>query len=200
MNQHKIKWDYPEPRKGIMGSWDKFVGPGATRAELFLMLVPSLAFSVFIILNANLNNLQWTIWQYIIAFILAFDISGGITTNSTSCAKRWYHRKGQHFRHHIGFVSIHILQIALVSIFFHSVDIVYIIKLYLALIVGSLLILLIPRYIQRSVAITATAVTILLSSYGFFPQIQGMEWFIPFLFIKIFISHLTFEEPYAKEQ
>jgi len=200
MNQQKITWDYPEPRKGIKGSWDKFVGPGATGAELFLMLVPSLAFSVFIIINANLNSLQWTIGQYIIAFILAFDISGGITTNSTSCAKRWYHRKGQSFKHHIGFVSIHILQIALVSIFFRSNDIVYIVKLYPVLMAGSVLILLVPGYIQRSVAISATAAAILLSCYGFFPQTRGMEWFIPFLFIKIFISHLTFEEPYAQEQ
>ena len=30
----KKKWVPPEPRPGLAGAWDRFGGPGATRAEL----------------------------------------------------------------------------------------------------------------------------------------------------------------------
>ena len=198
-NNERINWSYPAPRKGVLGSWDKFVGPGASKAELFLILVPPIIFSVFVIFYASKNHLQWTIWQNIIAFFLAFDISGGITTNTTSCAKRWYHRKGQNIKHHIIFVSIHILQIALVAFFFRSGDITYMLTLYLPLTIGAILILTVPQYIQRSVAGSLTSLAVLLSIYNYYPPTDGFEWFDPFLYIKIFISHLTLEEPYAKK-
>ena len=36
MESRPIRWIPPEPRKGLAGVLDKFVGPGATRAEIVL--------------------------------------------------------------------------------------------------------------------------------------------------------------------
>jgi len=37
-----VDWTPPAPRQGWRGEWDKFVGPGQTRAEFWLILAPSL--------------------------------------------------------------------------------------------------------------------------------------------------------------
>jgi len=37
-----VNWNPPAPRRGLAREWDKFVGPGQTRAELWLIVIPSL--------------------------------------------------------------------------------------------------------------------------------------------------------------
>jgi hypothetical protein len=38
--ERQIKWHPPELRIGLARYWDKFVGPGAKRAELWIQFVP----------------------------------------------------------------------------------------------------------------------------------------------------------------
>ncbi|MFZ0613588.1 MAG: hypothetical protein WAM73_15220 [Desulfobacterales bacterium] len=54
--------------------------------------------------------------------MLAFDIVGGVTTNATSSAKRWYHRSGQTALNHMGFIALHLLHIFLVAWLFRKLD------------------------------------------------------------------------------
>ena len=122
----KSDWNYPEPRKGISGQWDKFVGPGSTLSEQIVALLPAILAAFAIIYYSYVSNLEWSLIQYIIAALLAFDIIGGVATNATSSAKRWYHRNGQTAPKHLAFVAIHILQIFLVSWLFRNLDIPYI--------------------------------------------------------------------------
>jgi len=190
------EWSYPEPRKGLAGQWDKFVGPGATFAEQIISLVPSVLAALSITYYSYVSGLGWSFVQYIVAALIAFDIVGGVTTNATSSAKRWYHRSGQTAVKHLGFIAIHILQIFLVSWLFRSLDISYIVVVYLYLIFSSCVVLTVPLRIQRSVALLFVCIAILMSEY-LFSSTPGFEWFIPFLFIKLLISHLTTEEPYV---
>ncbi|NES80973.1 MAG: hypothetical protein F6K10_05960 [Moorea sp. SIO2B7] len=191
----KSDWSYPEPRTGLFGQWDKFVGPGATLTEQMISLVPAVFAALCITYYSYVSNLGWSLMQHIVAAIIAFDIVGGITTNATSSAKRWYHRSGQTAINHLGFVSIHILQIFLVSWLFRNLDIPYIIGVYLYLLFAASGILYVPLRIQRSVALLLVCGAILISEYVYSPT-PGFEWFIPLLFIKLLVSHLTMEEPY----
>lgn len=189
-------WRYPEPRAGIAGQWDKFIGPGATKSEQMLSLVPSILMAAAVMVYAYSNNLPWSLVQYSVAALLAFDITGGIITNATSSAKRWYHRNGQGFKQHFGFVALHALQIFLVAWFFRGVDVVFFGGVYSYLLIAAGSVLTVPRRVQRSVALLFMCGAILLSLYAFSPT-AGFEWFIPFLFIKLLVSHLTKEEPYV---
>jgi hypothetical protein len=56
--------------------------------------------------------------------------------------------------------------------------------------------LTVPLYIQRSVALLLVCGAIVLSTYLLSPP-PGFEWFVLLLFIKLLVSHLTKEEPYA---
>ncbi len=189
-------WSYLELRKGIAGSWDKFVGPGATGVEQLLSLVPATVAALAVSYYAYIQQLSWSPTQYIVAALLAFDVVGGVTTNATSSAKRWYHREGQGFAQHFGFIAMHAAQIFLVAWLFRGLDMVYFGSVYFYLLISALSVLIVPLRIQRSVALLFVCGAIVVSVYALSPT-PGFEWFIPFLFIKLLVSHLTKEEPYV---
>ncbi len=186
-----IDWNYPEPRKGL----DKFIGPGATKAEIILQFTLAGLFGIGIVAYSFCAKFGWTWWQYLIGFLIAMDMSGGILTNATSSAKRWYHREGVGFKTHFGFVLIHLLQIVIISWAFMDFDIAYILITYGYLVGGSLIILQTKHYLQRPVALFLVAVGFVISLYAL-GAAPGVEWFAPMLFLKIMVSHLLKEEPY----
>ena len=107
----RINWNYPQPRTGLAGALDKFFGPGTTSAEAWLEAVFAVMAGVALPTYAFLKGFEWTPVQYLVATFLALDIAGGIVTNATTSAKRWYHREGRGFRAHFGFVALHVVYI-----------------------------------------------------------------------------------------
>ncbi|WP_462323105.1 hypothetical protein [Halochromatium sp.] len=93
--QPPIDWYVPQPRTGLAGALDKFIGPGATTAELLLQILAPLVAALAAPLYAALSGEDWSWFQYLLCAVLAFDMVGGVVTNATSSAKRWYHRDGQ---------------------------------------------------------------------------------------------------------
>lgn len=144
---------------------------------------------------AFLQGFDWSPVQYLIATLLAFDIVGGIVTNAASSAKRWYHREGRGFRAHFGFVAFHVVYVFLVAWLFRSMDWGFFGAVSLYLLVAAYLVLKTPLYLQRPLAFGLLAFSFLLSLYAFAPT-PGLEWFVPFLFLKLIVSHLLREEPY----
>jgi hypothetical protein len=54
-----VDWIPPEPRRGLLGEWDKFVGPGQTRAEFWLILIPSVVAVLALAAYARYQALNW---------------------------------------------------------------------------------------------------------------------------------------------
>ena len=126
--------------------------------------------------------------------LLTLDLSGGIITTVTSTAKRWYHRAGQGWRQHIIFVLPHGLHLALVVWLFPGFGWWFFLLFYGYLVAATLLILYTPLYVQRPVAFICYAGVVLLN--GVFAPTAGLEWVIPFLFLKLLIGHLLKEAPF----
>jgi len=192
----QAQWEYPEPRKGLGGLWDNFFGPGATTLEVLITLISSLVALIALLYYAYVKDLGWSVIQNIVAGVLVFDLAGGVVWNATTTAKRWFHRKEQTPLKHIGFVAVHIVQIFLFSFFFRGLDIVYIIVAYVYLLVSSFAVVFSPVRIQRALALILVMGAFVLSTYVF-SLTPGFEWFLPALFTKLLISHLTYEEPYV---
>ena len=197
----KIDWTPPEPRPGLIGAWDKFIGPGATNAEQWLQWSGTLGLTaVLALINLNQrSDLNWSTLQWIVFLLLAFDISGGILTNATSAAKRWYHRAGQRFSDHFGFVAIHAVHLAAVAWFFRDGDWLYFVVFYGWLLLGTAVILRTPLYLKRPLALLLYSVTLLLTSSFILPT-AGLGWFIPFFFLKLLVAHLLPEAPFQPDQ
>ena len=190
-----INWQFPQPRSGLNGALDKFIGPGATPAEIWLELMPALLAAVAAPAWAIFSGQGWSTLQLIIAGVIAFDMVGGIATNATSTAKRWYHRPGQTFRDHIGFTALHVLHLAVVAWLFRGGDWVFALGASAFLLIAAAIILLVPLYLQRPTAFLLYALSLLLALYVFSPT-PGLEWFLPFFYLQLLVSHLVREEPY----
>ncbi len=193
-----MAWNYPEPRVGWRGEFDRFMGPGATRAELVLEFGFALSGGIAMLLYALTSFPQWSIVQIGVAVLLAFDIAGGVVTNATSSAKRWYHRAGQGARQHLQFVALHVVHLIVVAWLFRSGDWLYAGVFSIYLLLAAFGILQAPLYLQRSLALGLTGVAIVVGLCVFKPT-PGLEWFIPVLFLKLLISYLLREEPYLPE-
>ena len=192
----QIDWNPPEPRTGLAGQWDRFMGPGLRPAELWLILLPSLAMTVGVVVYAYTQNLGWTAVQFLIAAILAFDLTGGVITNATTTAKRWYHRPGQGMKEHVGFTAVHFIHPLLVAWLFRGGDWTYFVVVYGYLMGAAVVIERLEGGLQRPLAILFWQGGVLISLYAF-TATPGLEWFLPFFYAKLLVSHLVKEAPFA---
>lgn len=195
MKTMNINWQYPPPRKGLLGTLDRFIGPGATPAELWLQIMPPILAGVSAPIYAIMTNSGWNIIQLVVVGLLAFDMIGGIITNATSTGKRWYHRERQGFWQHFIFTAVHIFHLFIVAWLFRALDWGYFVTTTLYLFGASAIILKSPLYLRRPGAYLCYALSLLINIYGFKPTV-GLEWFLPFFYLKLLVSHLLREEPY----
>ncbi|MBE9028721.1 hypothetical protein IQ266_02975 [filamentous cyanobacterium LEGE 11480] len=185
----------PKPRTGLLGSLDRFIGPGATTAELVLQLIPPVVAAIVAPAYAMTLSIPWTPVQLGLIAILGFDLLGGVLTNATAAGKRWYHRSGQGWRQHLGFTAIHLLHILLVSLFLRGGDVAFFAGVSLYLLSAAAMIIWAPLYLQRPVALGLYGLALLGDRYWFVPT-PGLEWFLSFFFLKLLIGHLLHETPY----
>ena len=188
----------PSPRPGLKGWLDRITGPEATTAELLVQFVPPLVAAIATPIYALNLSIQWTPLQLGLIALLGFDLVGGVLTNATSSAKRWFHRPGQNWHQHLAFVSFHIVHILLVALLFRGLDWAFFLTVSGYLLSASVLILRTPLYLQRPVALGLYGLALFGDRYLFSPT-AGLEWFLPLFFLKILVSHLLQETPYRPE-
>jgi hypothetical protein len=198
MTSTEAAWpEVPAPRSGLAGEWDRFIGPGATRAELALILGSALVGSAAVAIYALWQDLAWTPVQTAAAALLALDLVGGVVANTTTAAKRWYHRPGQGFRQHFAFVVLHVHPF-LVAWLFWDGDWTFGLVVYGYLLLATLLILRTQLYLRRPVAMALTIAGLGIGLVTF-PPAPGMAWFVPVFYLKLLVSHLLREWPYSPE-
>lgn len=186
-----IQWAYPPPASAI----DRLVGPGATNAELLLQFVPAVLITAAWVAMAIVGGWGWTPWQLALAGVVMLDLVGGVLTNATSAAKRWYHRSGRGDAAHFGFAAVHFVHPLVVMLFFDRWNWPFVAGACGYLLVASLAILRAPLYLRRPLASLCLVIGFFLALY-LLPVPPRFEWFLPVFFVKILIAHLLREEPY----
>jgi hypothetical protein len=190
-----IDWHYPPPRPGFDGAIDRFIGPGTTPAELILGTIVSVGAALLLLLYALARPLEWNLIQLIVGALLALDIAGGVVTNATSSAKRWYHRAGQGAVNHLAFLAVHILHLLLLVVFFRAGDWGYALGAYGYVMLTAAIVTFSPLYLRRPIAFTGLMGAFVLNAYVLLPT-PGFEWFLPAYTLKLLVAHLLREEPY----
>lgn len=191
----RISWDYPTPKGGL----DKFAGPGATKAELALQLIPALIFGLGFASLALIQDWGWSWGQLVLGALLGIDMLGGVVTNATSAAKRWYHRRGQGKWTHLAFIALHILQPLAIAVFFDPGNWAFVLGGFGFVLFAAFVIVSVPLYLQRPLA-SLLVVMGMVFSQTVIPVPQHFAWFLPMYFIKLLLSHLLREEPYRPEE
>jgi hypothetical protein len=193
-----IRASFPEPRTGLLGALDRFLGPGTTNAEATLILAGAVLLPLAVAFEGSGKNLPWSALEWALALLLAFDIGGGVVTNATASAKRWYHRAGQGFRQHFGFVAAHGIHLLLIAWLFREADWGYFAVMFALLVVSALALLRVPLYLQRPLALLLVGIATV-AELSFLGPTLGLPWFGTLLFIKLLVSHLVYETAFRPD-
>ena len=190
-----IDWNYS-------GKPDGFFGTGATPSEQILVWGFGLLGTGLLGWVAWSHAIPWTWWQYVIAALLALDVLGGVVANALNSCKRFYHASLQPeetgftglAKNHLAFTAFHVHPLIIGLVFGHM-NWSYGLFWYVSLVLSALLVLQMPLYLHRPVALGIIMTAILINMYIIHP-VTGFEWLVPALFLKIIYGHLVREEPY----
>lgn len=190
-----IEWTIPVTPAGWMGGLERFMGPGKSRMELAVELCGG---AVSIILLALLiwrepEHDTWSWVQTVVVVLIALDLVGGVLTNATNAAKRWYHRTADP-RPRLIFVASHLLHLSAVGVLLLHSDWSWVITNAVILLGSAVLIERIPAEGKRPVAM-ATYMVALFINLGLFPLPSSLAWIPPLFFLKLLIGHLVPEAP-----
>jgi hypothetical protein len=190
-----VDWAPPAPRDGLAGAWDRFIGPGATPAEQWLQVAVPLGLTAALVVYWRQLPVGWSSLQYTVAAVLAFDVLGGIVTNATSSAKRWYHRPQAPPRQHLAFVAAHGIHLLAAAAVFDAYGARSMVAAYGVLLAAAVVIAVTPLYLRRPAGFGLYAATGLVSLHAFAPP-PGMEWFLPLFYLKLLLGHMLAEAPF----
>ena len=180
----------PAPRSGLLGVLDRIVGPGATRAEWALNVVPALIAAALAPTYAWFMDVSWSTFAYVVAALLALDMVGGVVTTATASGRRWYHRASLGASAQMGFVGLHLLHLLLVSWLFLGWDPFWVLAAGGWLLFAALAVVSAPAYLRRPLALLGYAIALILALF-LLPQPEGLEWFLPLYYLKLLVSHLS---------
>lgn len=184
----------PQPRSGLAGLQDRFLGPGATGAEIGLIWAMALAGGLAQVAYAAWLGLAWSWWQYLVAALVACDLVGGAVSNCSSVTKRWYYRPGQGFQNHLGFIALHLHPFVLAWLF-PGLGWLWALAVYAYLVGGALLLLSTPLYLKRPLA-AALLIGGIALGLMLLPTAPGLQWFGPVFYLKLLMGHAVPEEPF----
>jgi hypothetical protein len=172
----------PPPRGGLLGQWDQFVGPGATRGEN-LGTLSSAALGLLVAARTT----QPDRLRRHIALLLAADLFGGVWANATPAATRWYHRPGQGVRQHLLFSAAH-LHPFVVAWLYRDREWRFAVGNYAYLLAATAAVGLTPRQGRHAIALALWVGALWLNTARWRPT-TGLRWFAPVFFFKLLVSH-----------
>ncbi|WP_298938499.1 hypothetical protein [uncultured Ruegeria sp.] len=195
MQTAPINWTYS-------GGIDPLCGTGATVAERVLAYGMATIFTGIILVADQARNVPVAEgWKIALLAFFAFDIAGGAVANMLNSCKRFYHthlQQGEGLSARLAknpmlFTAIHVHPIIIA--YFLNGHLLNATIWYALLLVSVTTVLLMPLYLRRASA-TGLTVLALLGDQLLLPLGDGLEWFIPCLFMKMVLGHAVQEEPY----
>ncbi|MEV6523724.1 hypothetical protein AB0M43_17375 [Longispora sp. NPDC051575] len=185
----RVDWRVP-PDTGWL---DRFMGPGKSRAESLVEYVGGACCVALLAAYCwrtadGLSSLQLTVIG-----VLALDLVGGVLTNATNAAKRWYHRTPSP-RGRLTFVAAHVLHLAAVAFLVLPDGAAWFVVNTLLLLGAAVLIERVAPHLRRPVAMSAYMVAVLVNLLAF-PVPAVLAWFAAFFFLKLLVCHLVPEAP-----
>ena len=195
MKTAPISWTYS-------GGIDPLCGTGATVAERLLAYGMATLFTGIILIADQLSDTPVAEgWQIALLAFFAFDIAGGAVANMLNSCKRFYHTQmhpgegisARLVKNPMLFTAIHVHP--MIIAYFLDGSLLNAAIWYALLLASVTTVLALPLYLRRAAA-TGLTVLAILGSQHLLPLGDGLDWFIPCLFIKMVLGHAVQEEPY----
>ncbi|WP_330230728.1 hypothetical protein OHA40_33125 [Nocardia sp. NBC_00508] len=187
-------WAIPATSAGWAGRLERFMGPGKSRAEAAVEYVGGAICLLLLVSYCWPKFSDRSVAEIAVSIVIACDVVGGVLTNATNSAKRWYHRT-RSSGGRLGFVAVHTLHLAVVG-FLLLDDPVWFVANTLLLLGSALLIESVPAGLRRPVAMAAYMAVLLVNLIAF-PVPALLAWFVPLFYLKLLVCHLIPEVPIA---
>lgn len=191
-----IDWSVPPPRPGWRGGLDRFFGPGQTRAEVVVQVLGLAVcgglLGLFLARELPALDLPW--WSALLLAVFAFDALGGVLTNATGAAKRWYHRPDSRTER-LGFVATHLGHLVVIALLVLPLDWAWLTVNAAVLLVFATLVAFTPLAVQRPVALGLLMAAVALNAL-LVPLPSALAWIPALFFLKLLVSHLVLEAPF----
>jgi hypothetical protein len=188
----EIDWTIPATPPGWKGSFERFMGPGKSRLELRTELTGSAVCMALLIWHLLAAPIEAGWPQWILVVFIGLDLVGGVMTNATNAAKRWYHNKPPRSR--LLFVAAHVTYLAAMAFIVLDTAWVWFLVNTALLLAGALLIETITVEAKRPAAMAAYMAAVLIN-LTLLPLADGLEWFTTLFFLKLLVCYLVPEAP-----
>ncbi|MFH0178710.1 hypothetical protein [Streptomyces cacaoi] len=198
----QISWEIPSTRPGLAGRLERFMGPGKCRSESVVETLGLLGCAALLAtgLWTSQTAHELSTVQLVVVALAGLDLIGGVLTNSTNAAKRWYHRPDPGARRaRLLFVSAHLIHLAAMGLIVLSGDLAWTLANAALLLAGAVVVEFAPVHLRRPVAMALLMATVLVNLF-WLPVPTALAWFAPLFFLKLLVCHLVPEAPLERRR
>ncbi|MGW6918735.1 hypothetical protein ACWGB8_33685 [Kitasatospora sp. NPDC054939] len=192
----EVDWAIPPSGAGLGGRLERFMGPGKSRAESAAEFAGAAVCVLLLVAGIAASGAyrDWSGWQLVVVAVAGLDLVGGVLTNATNAAKRWYHREAPGVRRaRLLFVGAHVVHLAAFGLVVLD-DPVWLLGNGALLAAGAAAVEFAPVELKRVTAMTAYAAAVLVGLF-WLEVPTALAWFGPLFFLKLLVCHLVPEAP-----
>ncbi|EID56027.1 hypothetical protein [Saccharomonospora xinjiangensis] len=189
----------PGTSPGLRGAAQRFFGPGTTRAEIAIQVTGTLLGSALLTTHVSLAG-GWSTLSplgVVVLGVLIVDLVGGVLTNATNSAKRWYHRDGATALHRIGFAATHGLHLVAVAVVLDAGGWHWVLVNAGLLLGSAVAIEALPVDLARPSAMALYLAAVLVN-LTWLPLPGALVWIPVLFFLKLLVCHLVPEAPLTR--
>ncbi|MFZ3475071.1 hypothetical protein ACODT3_00620 [Streptomyces sp. 4.24] len=193
----RISWEIPATPPGLAGRLERFMGPGKSRSESVVETLGLLCCALLLAVGLWTSGVarDWSAAQLVVVALVGLDLIGGVLTNATNAAKRWYHRADAGARRaRLLFVSAHVIHLAAMGLVVLSGDVAWTLTNAALLLGGAVVVEFAPVHLRRPVAMALLMAAVLVNLF-WLPVPAALAWFAPLFFLKLLVCHLVPEAP-----
>ncbi|MEU5160883.1 hypothetical protein AB0G74_14930 [Streptomyces sp. NPDC020875] len=190
-------WEIPPTPAGLTGRLERFMGPGKSPAESVVEGVGGALCALLLAAGVWSSDAlrDWSAVQIVIVALAGLDLVGGILTNATNAAKRWYHREDPRARRgRLVFVSAHLGHLAAMGLLVLDGDWAWLLGNAGLLLAGAVVVEFAPLELRRPVAMAVWTSAVVVNLFWLTVP-DALLWFAPLFFLKLLVCHLVPEAP-----
>ncbi|MEJ8646236.1 hypothetical protein WKI68_43330 [Streptomyces sp. MS1.HAVA.3] len=198
----RISWEIPATPPGFAGRLERFMGPGKSRSESVVETLGLLGCALLLAAGLWTSGVarDMSTAQLVVVALAGLDLVGGVLTNATNAAKRWYHRAAPEARRaRLLFVSAHLIHLAAMGLVVLSGDVTWTLTNAALLLGGAVVVEFAPVHLRRPVAMAVLMAAVLVNLF-WLPVPAAFAWFAPLFFLKLLVCHLVPEAPLERRR
>jgi len=178
-----------EPRPGLPGLLDRYLGPQATTTDGLRVGAAALGG-----LLLGLMTVPAPLAERALLALLTAELCAGLMAALNHAGKSWIHRPARRQPRLLLFVALQAIPLALFVWLFRGQDLALLASAASLLLAGAAVVLLAPPAWQRAVGLVAL-LSGLFALQHFHTQPTAAAWFLPLLYTRTFLAHLPSPRP-----